>query len=82
MAQGNATRSLNADHVQTALPAASRLPDVSSTSEWRNDDADSMSARNKIDSKLDAGYTTAGLFLAPKLLINFLYFRGSPYTKG
>ncbi|MFC0350484.1 hypothetical protein ACFFJH_11745 [Undibacterium danionis] len=75
MAQRNATRSLNADN-----PSGSVKPVA--CSEWRNDHADSMSARNKIDSTLDAGYTTAGLFLAPKLLINFLYFRGSPYTNG
>ncbi|MFA9274464.1 MAG: hypothetical protein ACEQSE_06255 [Candidatus Aquirickettsiella gammari] len=75
MAQRNATRSLNADNTSGSFTPAAR-------SEWRNDHADSMSARNTIDSTSDAGYTTAGLFLAPEILINFLYFGGSPYMNG
>lgn len=51
-------------------------------SDWRFGEADSMSARTTTESNLDAGYTTAGFSLMPYLVINPLYFRGSPYTKG
>ena len=47
--------------------------------DWRNGDADSMSARISNEPTSDAGYTTAGYSLTPKLSISFLYFGGSPY---
>jgi hypothetical protein len=51
-------------------------------SDWRIGDADSMSARDKYDPTLDAGYTTAGASPKVKLSINFLHLWGSPYTRG
>src|SRR6185369_9241571 len=52
--------------------------------DWRIGDADSMSARAAPEPTTDAGYTTAGASLKPKLSVNFLQLRGSPYrnTKG
>jgi hypothetical protein len=47
--------------------------------EWRNGDADSMSARAANEPITDAGYTTAGFSLMPSLLVSFLYFGVSPY---
>ena len=50
--------------------------------DWRDSDADSMSARTINESTLDAGYTTAGASQTAKILINLLPLRGSPYTRG
>ena len=61
----------DADNTSGSLPAV--------RSDWRIGDADSMSARDKYDPTLDAGYTTAGASSKAKLSINFLRLWGSPY---
>ena len=49
---------------------------LAARNDWRNGDADSMSARTINASTSDAGYTTAGYFPKPELSISFLYFGG------
>ena len=49
---------------------------------WRIGDADSMSARTKAESTLDAGYTTAGASQTARTSVSFLRFWGSPYKEG
>jgi hypothetical protein len=55
---------------------------LAACNDWRNGDADSMSARAANEPTNDAGYTTAGFSLMPDLLISFLNPGGSPYMKG
>ena len=64
----------DADNPSGSLPAA--------RNDWRISDADSMSARTKLESTLDAGYTTAGASPTAKLSVSFLHLWGSPYRKG
>ena len=49
--------------------------------DWRNGDADSMSARTTSESTIDAGYTTAGLSLLPQPSVSYLYFGGRWYGR-
>jgi hypothetical protein len=61
-------------------PSGSRM--LAACIDWRNGDADSMSARAANEPTNDAGYTTAGFSLMPDLLISFLNSGGSPYRRG
>lgn len=64
----------DADNPSGSLPAV--------RSDWRISEADSMSARTKTESPIDAGYTAAGASQTAKLSVNLLPLRGSQYTKG
>ena len=76
MANRDHPTSFDADNLSGSLWPAAR-------SDWRTDDADSMSARDTCtippqmpDIRLQA------LPKQPKLSASFLRLRGSPYTKG
>jgi hypothetical protein len=62
----------DADNISGSRTLAAR-------NDWRNGDADSMSARAANAPASDAGYTAAGYSLKPQLSISFLYFGVSPY---
>lgn len=64
--------SLDADNSSGSLPAA--------CSDWRNDVADSMSARATTEPTTDAGNTTAGASPKAHLSISLLPLKGGPYT--
>ena len=49
---------------------------LAACNDWRNGDADSMSARAANEATYDAGYTTAGLSHFAKTIDQFLVFWG------
>ena len=72
--RGMARLLTDADNSSGSLPAV--------RSDWRFDDADSMSARDEYDPTTDTGYTTACASPTAKLSVSFLRLWGSPYRKG
>ena len=65
----------DADNISGSCTLAAR-------NDWRNGDADSMSARVSKEPTSDAGYTTAGYSLKPQLSISFLYSGGESIYDG